>query len=143
MLDYNFDLLDGDIVYFRITTTGVAERMSCRLENVSIKFYKVPTGTVFPLIVGNMYLPTFEATKYDSSFYPIETLKDIFDTNDGGVNAPKLSEMDLMLYPITDEIFDIVEHSQERNQYDNNVTNYYFFCNQFWKLRDFIYNEIN
>ena len=142
-IDQNYDLRDGDIVYFRIQTSFLFDRMSCRLDNVSIKFYKVPTGTVFPLIVGNMYLPTFEATKYDSSFYPIETLKDIFDTNDGGVNAPKLSEMDLMLYPITDEIFDIVEHSQKRNPYDNNVTNYYFFCNQFWKLRDFIYNEIN
>jgi hypothetical protein len=119
------------------------ERMSFRVENTNISFYKIPTGNLFPLIIGNMYLPTFEATKYDTVYYPVGPGKDIFDTNSGGFNAPKLTEMDLMLYPITDEMFNIVEHTQINNPYENETINYYFFCNQYWKLRDFIYNEIN
>ena len=143
--DFNeiFYLQENDLVYFRLSTKLLKRRKNMRLENVDINFYNVPSGSISPLIIGNMYLPTFEAIKYDTSYYPIGLAKDIFDTNSGGFNAPKLSEMDLMLYPITDEIFDIVEHSQINNKYENGTINYYFFCNQYWRLRDFIYNEIN
>jgi hypothetical protein len=139
----SFYLQVGDLIYFNFYTERVTERKNMRLENVDINFYKIPTGNVFPLIIGNMYLPTFEATKYDTVYYPVGPGKDIFDTNSGGFNAPKLAEMDLMLYPITDEMFNIVEHTQINNPYENGTINYYFFCNQYWKLRDFIYNEIN
>jgi len=142
-LDFNYYFQDNDIVYFNFYTERLNNRMSFRLQNGNIGFYKIPTGNVFPLIIGNMYLPTFEATKYDTVYYPVGPGKDIFDTNSGGFNAPKLTEMDLMLYPITDEMFNIVEHTQINNPYENGTINYYFFCNQYWKLRDFIYNEIN
>jgi hypothetical protein len=140
-LDFNYYFQENDLVYFNLHTENMADRMSFRLENVNVNFYKIPTGNVFPLIIGNMYLPTFEATKYDSVYYPVGAAKDILDSN--GYNAIKLTEMDLMLYPITDEMFNIVEHTQLNNPYENNTINYYFFCNQYWKLRDFIYNEIN
>jgi hypothetical protein len=140
----NYYLQEGDLIYFQLLTgPDLKERKSMRLENVNINFFKRPTGRIFPLIIGNMYLPTFEATKYDTVYYPVGPGKDIFDTNSGGFNAPKLTEMDLMLYPITDEMFNIVEHTQINNPYENETINYYFFCNQYWKLRDFIYNEIN
>jgi len=142
-LDFNYYFQDNDIVYFNFYTERLNNRMSFRLQNGNIGFYKIPTGNLFPLIIGNMYLPTFEATKYDTVYYPVGPGKDIFDTNSGGFNAPKLTEMDLMLYPITDEMFNIVEHTQINNPYENGTINYYFFCNQYWKLRDFIYNEIN
>ena len=142
-LDFNYYFQENDLIYFNFHTERLNERMSFRLQNGNINFYKIPTGNVFPLIIGNMYLPTFEATKYDTVYYPIGAGKDIFDTNSGGFNAPKLTEMDLMLYPITDEMFNIVEHTQINNPYENETINYYFFCNQYWKLRDFIYNEIN
>jgi hypothetical protein len=142
-LDVNYYLQDNDIVYFNFHTERLLNRISFRLQNLNVSFYKIPTGNLFPLIIGNMYLPTFEATKYDTVYYPVGPGKDIFDTNSGGFNAPKLSEMDLMLYPITDEMFNIVEHTQINNPYENETINYYFFCNQYWKLRDFIYNEIN
>jgi hypothetical protein len=145
--DFSFNetlyLQGGDLIYFKFYTENLNNRKSMRLENTNISFYKIPTGNLFPLIIGNMYLPTFEATKYDTVYYPVGPGKDIFDTNSGGFNAPKLSEMDLMLYPITDEMFNIVEHTQINNPYENGTINYYFFCNQYWKLRDFIYNEIN
>jgi hypothetical protein len=143
LLDINCYLQDNDIVYFNFRTENMNDRMSFRVENTNISFYKIPTGRIFPLIIGNMYLPTFEATKYDTVYYPVGPGKDIFDTNSGGFNVPKLTEMDLMLYPITDEMFNIVEHTQINNPYENGTINYYFFCNQYWKLRDFIYNEIN
>lgn len=142
-IDFDYYLQDGDIVYFNFHTENINTRMSFRLENVNIEFYKVSSGTVFPLIVGNMYLPTFEATKYDTAYYPVGPVRDILDVNDGGFNAIKLSEVDVMLYPITDELFNIVEHSQINNPYEIGTINYYYFCNQFWKLRDFIYNEMN
>lgn len=142
-LDFNYYFQENDLIYFNFHTERLNERMSFRLQNGNINFYKIPTGNVFPLIIGNMYLPTFEATKYDTVYYPVGPGKDIFDTNSGGFNAPKLTEMDLMLYPITDEMFNIVEHTQINNPYENGTINYYFFCNQYWKLRDFIYNEIN
>jgi len=148
-LNFRFDfnetyyLQTGDLIYFRLSTKFLKQRKNMRLENVDINFYKLPSGSVFPLIVGNMYLPTFEAAKYDTVYYPIGVGKDIFDTNSGGFNTPKLTEMDLMLYPITDEMFNIVEHSQVNNPYERGTINYYFFSNQYWKLRDFIYNEIN
>jgi hypothetical protein len=141
--EVNYYLQDNDIVYFNFHTERLSDRMNFRLQNVNISFYKIPTGRIFPLIIGNMYLPTFEATKYDTVYYPVGSGKDIFDTNSGGFNVPKLTEMDLMLYPITDEMFNIVEHTQINNPYENGTINYYFFCNQYWKLRDFIYNEIN
>lgn len=142
-IDFDYYLQDNDIVYFNFHTERLNHRMSFRLQNTNINFYKLPSGGVYPLIVGNMYLPTFEAVKYDGSYYPVDNSKDILDSNNNGFNAPKLSEMDLMLYPITDEMFNIVEHSQINNPYENGTINYYFFCNQYWKLRDFIYNEIN
>lgn len=146
-LDFEFNetyyFQGGDLVYFQFYTEQLIKRRNMRLENVDINFYKILTGRIFPLIIGNMYLPTFEATKYDTVYYPVGPGKDIFDTNSGGFNAPKLTEMDLMLYPITDEMFNIVEHTQINNPYENGTINYYFFCNQYWKLRDFIYNEIN
>jgi hypothetical protein len=138
-----FYLQVGDLIYFQFSTGRLTQRKNMHLENVDINFYKIPTGNLFPLIIGNMYLPTFEATKYDTVYYPVGPAKDIFDTNDGGFNAPILTEMDLMLYPITDEMFNIVEHTQINNPYEKETINYYFFCNQYWKLRDFIYNEIN
>jgi len=139
--DMQFYLQEGDLLYFIFSTDKLNNRKSFRLENLDINFYSTPTGKVFPLIIGNMYLPTFEATKYDSVYYPVGPVKDILDSN--GYNALKLTEMDLMLYPITDEMFNIVEHTQVNNPYENETINYYFFCNQYWKLRDFIYNEIN
>ena len=142
-LDNNYYFQENDLIYFNFHTERLNDRMSFRLQNVNVSFYKIPTGNVFPLIIGNMYLPTFEATKYDTVYYPVGPGKDIFDTNSGVFNAPKLTEMDLMLYPITDEMFNIVEHTQINNPYENGTINYYFFCNQYWKLRDFIYNEIN
>jgi hypothetical protein len=142
-INESFYLQEGDLIYFQFYTEGVISRAGMYLENVDINFYKIPTGNLFPLIIGNMYLPTFEATKYDTVYYPVGSGKDIFDTNSGGFNAPRLTEMDLMLYPITDEMFNIVEHTQINNPYENGTINYYFFCNQYWKLRDFIYNEIN
>jgi hypothetical protein len=142
-LDNNYYFQENDLIYFNIHTERLNKRMSFRLQNVNVSVYKIPTGNIFPLIIGNMYLPTFEATKYDTVYYPVGPGKDIFDTNSGGFNAPKLTEMDLILYPITDEMFNIVEHTQINNPYENGTINYYFFCNQYWKLRDFIYNEIN
>jgi len=139
--DQQFYLQEGDLVYFQFFTDAIKNRKNMRLENVNINFYNTPTGSLFPLIIGNMYLPTFEATKYDSVYYPVGPFKDVLDSN--GYNALKLTEMDLMLYPITDEMFNIVEHTQVNNPYENGTINYYFFCNQYWKLRDFIYNEIN
>jgi len=139
--DQQFYLREDELIYFRFYTNNVDQRQNFYLENVDINFYNIPSGSLFPLIIGNMYLPTFEATKYDSVYYPVGPVKDIMDSN--GYNAIKLTEMDLMLYPITDEMFNIVEHTQVNNPYENNTINYYFFCNQYWKLRDFIYNEIN
>jgi len=139
--DKTFYLQEGDLIYFQFYTLNVTERKSFRLENVDINFYKIPTGNLFPLIIGNMYLPTFEAVKTGSEYYPIGASNDILDS--AAYNAPKLTEMDLMLYPITDEMFNIVEHMQVNNPYENGIINYYFFCNQYWKLRDSIYNEIN
>lgn len=135
-------LQDGDKVYFRFYTSDILQiRNAFRLENTTIQFFRYNTGNHFPLIIGNMYLPMFEATKWGDNFYPVGQVTDMFDQD--AYNAPKLTEMDLMLYPITDEIFDIVEHEQKQNNYENGTTNYYYFCNQFWKLRDVIYNELN
>jgi hypothetical protein len=139
--DVIYYLQEGDLIYFQFSTESLKHRKNMRLENVDINFYKIPTGNLFPLIIGNMYLPTFEAVKTGSEYYPIGNSNDILDST--AYNAPKLPEMDLMLYPITDEMFNIVEHTQVNNPYENNTINYYFFCNQYWKLRDFIYNEIN
>lgn len=132
----------GDLIYFKFYTELALNRKNMRLENVNINISYSNYGFVYPLIVGNMYLPTFEATKYDTIYYPVGGVTEIIDSNDGVGNALKLSEVDVMLYPITDEIMDIVEHSQITNPYESDTINYYFFCNQFWKLRDFIYNEI-
>lgn len=140
--EMNVELQDGDKVYFRFYTTGISsQRHAFRLENTTIQFFKYSAGNHFPLIIGNMYLPMFEATKWGDNFYPVGQVANILDQD--AYNAPKLTEMDLMLYPITDEIFNIVEHEQKPNEYENGTTNYYYFCNQFWKLRDAIYNELN
>jgi hypothetical protein len=143
MVDFEYYFQDGDKIYFNFHTDNLIDRMSFRLENCDVSFYKIPAGTIFPLIIGNMYLPTFEATKYDTAYYPVGDVRDILDVNNGGFNSVKLEEVDVMLYPITDELFDIVEHTQINNPYENGVINYYFFSNQYWKLRDFIYNELN
>jgi hypothetical protein len=141
-INYTGNFKDGDIIYFRIYTQALLTRKNMRLENVNINI-STANGQVKPLIIGNMYLPTFEATKYDVNYYPVGGVKEILDSNDGGYNVLKLSEVDVMLYPITDELTTIVEHSQTNNPYEDGTINYYFFCNQYWKLRDFIYNEIN
>ena len=142
--DFDFYLQDGDLLYFKIwTSVSLLTRHAARLEKTNIQILKHSTGNVLPLIIGNMYLPTFQATKNGNEYYPVGPASDIFDITFQSYNAVKLSEVDIMLYPLTNEIFNIVEHSQINNPYENGVSNYYFFCNQYWKLRDFIYNETN